>query len=308
MQIKKLDIVRVLSGIALTIGISPVFAVPFDGLTAGTAGISALQILNDGHSVGDGIYWIDPDGAGGNAPFQAYADMTRQGGGWTFGLKTWYQAGHFQNAGAVGSVSDALTIKGNAYKLADDSIRSIIGTSGNFDVMADQAGYNNAYSTGNYEYAILLNYTGIWSWDQAMADSTTTTTLQSYRNSDGSLAWSGELIYGMGGAGINGYTLASGSSNPAGGSGCDIDMGLADNSGWHHFYMGETNSDSYLYLCNGPQHSSSFDMNHRYWFRERVSHDTQGFSGDVPEPATVVLMGLGLAVFGFTRRNPKLAA
>lgn len=31
----------------------------------------------------DGIYTIDPDGLGGNAPFNCYCDMTNDGGGWT---------------------------------------------------------------------------------------------------------------------------------------------------------------------------------------------------------------------------------
>lgn len=34
-------------------------------------------------NTGDGVYWIDPDGVGGNAEFKAYCDMTMDDGGWT---------------------------------------------------------------------------------------------------------------------------------------------------------------------------------------------------------------------------------
>jgi len=284
---------------ALVLSTSANAAFIYDGQSAATAGISALQILNDGHSVGDGVYWIDPDGNGGNAAFQVYADMTRDGGGWTLGLKTWYQAGHFQNTNAVGSIADAMTLKGNAYKLSDEGIRSLIGSGENFDVMATQTGYNSYYSTGNYEYSILRNYTGAWDWGSAMSASSTTTILQSYRASDSALAWTGELQFGLGGAGINGNVILSGAS-PGGGSGCDINMGTNSNSGWHHFYMAEFNSDSYMYLCNGAQHSSSVDMNHLYWFRSTEAQT----ASVVPVPAAVWLFGSGLiGLVGFARRG-----
>lgn len=44
-------------------------------------GYSARDILLQGGSAGDGVYYIDPDLPGGDAPFQVWADMTS--GGWT---------------------------------------------------------------------------------------------------------------------------------------------------------------------------------------------------------------------------------
>ena len=100
-----------------------------------------------------------------------------------------------------------------------------------------------------------------------IAASTTTTTFESYRASDDALAWSGNLACGEPGAGINCLNVLS--NNPQGGAGCTIPMGTQTSAGWHHFYMGNTSSDTYLYICNGAQHSSSQNMNHRFWIRER---------------------------------------
>lgn len=47
---------------------------------------SAKEILEKGASVGDGLYWFDPDGPGGNEAFLGWADMTTQGGGWNLAL------------------------------------------------------------------------------------------------------------------------------------------------------------------------------------------------------------------------------
>jgi hypothetical protein len=217
-----------------------------------------------------GLYWIDPELDG--AAIQVQCDMTRAGGGWTFGLKTWYQAGIAGQQGAQGVVADALTLKGNTYKLSDDDIRDIIGPSNNFDVFVDQAGYNSQYSGGNYEYVTLTNYTGWFSYGGPMLESTTPTAFTSYRASDGAVAWTGRLACGGSGGthavnyGVNCYNVIS--NNPAGGAGCTINMGV-NNSGWHTFYMGASDTDTYTYICNGAQHSSGNAMNHRFWFRER---------------------------------------
>lgn len=51
-------------------------------ITVSNAKRNCLAWFNLGHLV-DGIYLIDPDGGGGNAPFNCHCDMTTSGGGWT---------------------------------------------------------------------------------------------------------------------------------------------------------------------------------------------------------------------------------
>ncbi|MBV2169606.1 MAG: hypothetical protein KUL82_12950 [Bdellovibrio sp.] len=51
--------------------------------TSKFVGTSCKDILQKGGDFGSGYYQIDPDGAGGNAPFKVYCDMETNGGGWT---------------------------------------------------------------------------------------------------------------------------------------------------------------------------------------------------------------------------------
>ena len=48
--------------------------------TENNAGLSCKEILDNGGSNGDGIYWIDPEATG---AFEVYCDMTTDNGGWT---------------------------------------------------------------------------------------------------------------------------------------------------------------------------------------------------------------------------------
>ena len=54
-----------------------------NGLTPDSAGDNAFQIKTDYSGSTDGLYWIKNDNISGGTPFQIYADMTTDGGGWT---------------------------------------------------------------------------------------------------------------------------------------------------------------------------------------------------------------------------------
>lgn len=54
-----------------------------DGTSSANAAISAYQIKRDYPNSPDGIYWIKNININSGTPFQIYADMTTNGGGWT---------------------------------------------------------------------------------------------------------------------------------------------------------------------------------------------------------------------------------
>jgi LruC domain-containing protein len=56
--------------------------VPNIGSSEQNPAISCLDVVQAGVALGDGEYWIDPDGANGLAPFLVDCDMSSNGGGW----------------------------------------------------------------------------------------------------------------------------------------------------------------------------------------------------------------------------------
>lgn len=75
----------------------------------------------------DGNYFIDPDGAGGNAAYECQCDMTRNGGGWTLVVNTGPKK---TNTNATASSGSTPITSGQAgfAKLSDSDVNLLRGT------------------------------------------------------------------------------------------------------------------------------------------------------------------------------------
>ncbi|HMV70309.1 MAG TPA: fibrinogen-like YCDxxxxGGGW domain-containing protein, partial [Myxococcota bacterium] len=117
-------------------------------------GADCQDILMNDPAATSRAYHLDPDGPGGAAPFDAWCDMTTDGGGWT--KVAYFTGSRATTTGAVTASTLATSLAGTG-KLSDAQINTLMGN--HHEMLAAQA--------ANPARWVRVTWGDTWTWDES---------------------------------------------------------------------------------------------------------------------------------------------